>query len=452
MKPPVAVGERVTLDVVDLGTSGDGVARYDDYVVFVSGAVPGDRALVEIDSVGSSFARGRVRALSEASTVRTQPRCPLYGDCGGCQLQHVDYGAQCEYKARWIEQALRRIGRGHDARVAPIRPSEDVFGYRHRMRFTAAVAPGGRLSPSLYSARGGGLVSIPHCPVQAPLGNRVLAALHRFLDAPGVASDLRWGTITVAVTGTEALVVFGTGTGSWESGGTVARDLVEEVDGVVGVVRNVALDADLDARRPGMFNLPLAGRDHLRFRVDDLDVRASAGVFSQVNPSAAREVYALATDMVDPGPGDTVLELFSGIGLLSLLLARRGAFVIGVERDGAAVSDARGNAVANGCDAMLPVNADATEGLLRVLEAGTRPDVVVVDPPRSGCSRALLDAIVASGADRLVYISCHFGSWARDLGYLDRLGWGARRVVPVDMFPHTTSVELVSLVQPRGTR
>lgn len=231
----------------------------------------------------------------------------------------------------------------------------------------------------------------------------------------------------------------------------MARTAMEEVPDLVGAVRQVALMDDAHRNRPGVLSLPLAGRDHLEFRDGELRLRASAGVFSQINPAAASVVYDRAVEAADVGPGDTVLELFSGIGVLTLRLAQRGAFVIGVELDGNAVADARNNAAMNGFDSVIHVNADAEEGLRETLSAGTRPDVVVVDPPRSGCSRDLLDLVATSGARRLVYVSCHYGTWARDLRYLERFDWEPRRVTPIDMFPQTNSVELVSIVEPGGS-
>ncbi len=450
MRPPVEVGDAVEVEIEDLGTSGDGVGRYRDYVIFVEGAVPGDRVSVNLTSVGSSFGRARVAAFEEYSRLRTEPRCALYGTCGGCQLQHISHVAEARFKRSWVEAALRRIAQGDDARVESILTPGEVYGYRHRTRFATKVDARGALTPCFHRRDGDGLVAVSRCEVQTETGNRLLGVLGEVFSQPGSARGPAWEGISIGVAEDESLLLFGTGTGSWDAGGHIAGALMEQVPNLAGVVRQVVLPEGARRGPSGVLSLPLAGRDHLEFRDGDLRLRASAGVFSQINPRAASTVYDRAVQLADVGPKDTVLELFSGIGLLTLRLAQGGAFVIGVELDGTAVADARNNAAMNGFDSVVHVNADAAEGLRETLSAGTRPDVVVVDPPRCGCSRDLLDLVASSGARRLVYISCHYGTWARDLRYLERFDWEPKRVTPVDMFPQTNSVELVSLVEPGG--
>lgn len=450
MRPPVEVGQRLPLEVEDLGTSGDGVARHRDYVLFVEGGVPGDRVGAEVVSAGNSFGRARIREFLRSSEIRERAPCRLYGICGGCQLQHIDYRAEEDFKRQWVAGALRRIAGREDLSVDTSLSDQQPYGYRHRLRFTPRVGGDESLEPCFYRRDGQGLVAVDRCEVATEAINGLLGTLVEGLREPGVSAGPGWDRIALHAAGDQLLLVFGTGTGAWAEGPRLARWLMSEVPGLAGVVRNVALPEDLRARRPGALNLPLAGRDHLYTTEGDFRIRASAGVFSQVNPGAAALAYDRVLAGAGVGPGDTVIELFSGIGALSLRLAAAGAFVIGVDLDGAAVADARSNAAANDVDSVVHLNADAAEGLARVLASGTEPTVIVMDPPRSGCSRALLDAVAASGAERLVYVSCHYGTWARDLRYLARSGWAPRAVTPVDMFPRTTSVELVSVIAPGG--
>ncbi len=439
-------------EIGGLAAGGEGVGRYQGMAVFVPGTVPGDLVRARVVRRYSTHARAELCELLRPSPSRVEPRCPLAGRCGGCQLQHVAYETQLALKTRLVEDALARIG-GLEVAVRPCRPSPREWGYRNKAQFPVAMVGYGRdrrLAAGIYARGTHELVEVDECLIQHPTGNRVLRetvalARERRLQAYDEDSGeglLRHILVRVGERTGEAMVVLVTSRAELPGARSLARELVSRVPEVACVAQNV------NPRRTNVIlgerTRVIAGKPFITDYLGPFRFRLSPGSFFQVNPAQAEELCRLVAELAAT-PGE-VVELYSGIGTITLFLAERAAAVTGVESHPEAVADARRNAAANRVGNVRFLAGEAERLLPRLVAEGMRAEVLVADPPRRGCARSVLEGIPGLGPLRVVYVSCNPATLARDLAVLAASGYRPVEVVPVDMFPMTAHVEAVALL------
>jgi len=457
-------GEILSLTIDDLAYGGEGVGRADGYVVFVPGGLPGDRLQVRLVQARSRFGRGAIEAVIEPSPQRVEAPCPYFGRCGGCRLQHVAYPAQLTYKTKQVADALERLGGLRDVPLRPIIGAEEIFGYRNKMEFTVA-RPRRGAGPEAASARGGlvvglheterydAVLDIDRCLLQSDRMNALLAEARAFF----VDRDL-----TVYEQGTgEGLLRFlmlreGQHTGELMTNVVTSAPAVSELAplvarlqareaGTTSVILNV--NPKKASVAVGVEEHLLGGRDHIRERVGGLTFRVSANSFFQTNTRQAERLFDLVVESTGLTGTETMIDLYSGTGAISLLLARRARWVYGVELAQAAVDDAGANAAANGITNCTFLAGEVRFVLPSLIAKGVTAEVVVADPPRAGFHPKALHALITLGARRIVYVSCNPTTLARDLGELSRGGYRVEWVQPVDMFPHTPHIEAVARLE-----
>jgi 23S rRNA (uracil1939-C5)-methyltransferase len=379
------------ITVERLAAGGDGVGRAPDgRATFVPFAAPGDRLRVRITEARRRFLRASVLEIIAPGPARVEPVCPVFGCCGGCYWQHLRYPAQLEAKQGILRDALTRIGKlASVPERIEMRGSPAAYGYRSRAR--VLVEEGG---VGFRRRRSRALCATARCPVLVPALDATLSELQRNLQL----TRGEWG--------------------EWEL--------------AAGDAGEVSLLAPDGGTRGGK-------RTHIRLAGDVLAI--SAGVFTQANV-ALRTVLADAV-LEAAGEGELALELFAGAGFLTLGLARRFRRVIAVESDPRAVRDLRDNLRAARIDSVevrgLPVEDALTDPALRQL----RPDVVVLDPPRTGLPRGAASSLAAA---RVVYLSCDPATLSRDLASLEDRGLCLARVTGFDLFPQTPHVEALAVV------
>jgi len=457
-------GEILSLTIDDLAYGGEGVGRADGYVVFVPGGLPGDRLQVRLVQARSRFGRGAIEAVIEPSPQRVEAPCPYFGRCGGCRLQHVAYPAQLAYKTKQVADALERLGGLRDVPLRPIIGAEEIFGYRNKMEFTVA-RPRRGAGTEAGSARGGlvvglheterydAVLDIDRCLLQSDRMNALLAEARAFF----VDRDL-----TVYEQGTgEGLLRFlmlreGQHTGELMTNVVTSAPAVSELAplvarlqareaGTTSVILNV--NPKKASVAVGVEEHLLGGRDHIRERVGGLTFRVSANSFFQTNTRQAERLFDLVVESTGLTGTETVIDLYSGTGAISLLLARRARWVYGVELAQAAVDDAGANAAANGITNCTFLAGEVRFVLPSLIAKGVTAEVVLADPPRAGFHPKALHALITLGARRIVYVSCNPTTLARDLGELSRGGYRVEWVQPVDMFPHTPHIEAVARLE-----
>ena len=446
-------GEVLSLTIDDLAFGGEGVGRADGYVVFVPGGLPGDRLQVRLVQVRSRFGRGIIEAVLEPSPQRVEAPCPYFGRCGGCRLQHVAYPAQLAFKSKQVADALERLGGLRDVPLHPIIGAEETFGYRNKMEFTVARAGGAMVVGLHETERYDSVLDIERCLLQSDRMNGLLAEARAFFAERG---------LTVYEQGTgEGLLRFlmlreGKHTGELMTNVVTSAPAVSELAplaqrlqardaGTTSVVMNV--NPKKASVAVGVEEHLLGGRDHIREGVGGLTFRVSANSFFQTNTRQAERLFDLVVESTGLTGTETVLDLYSGTGAISLLLARRARWVYGVELAQAAVDDAGANATANGITNCTFVSGEVRFVLPALIAKGVTAEVVVADPPRAGFHPKALHALITLGARRIVYVSCNPTTLARDLGELVRGGYRLEWVQPVDMFPHTPHIEAVARLE-----
>lgn len=435
-QPGPAEGLRLTVDVRNLAFEGKGVARHEGRVVFVPLTAPGDRVEVLVNRDRKSFLEAELERVVQPGPGRREPACPLYSVCGGCHLMHMDYPSQLEAKRGFVRDALTRIGR-IPAEPDPVTGADGEHGYRRRATLRGRVGPRGVVLGFLRAATHD-VVDVSSCAVLLPALDAASRTLRGLLEREASAlepSELRADLVADGQLHV-AFLIFGERrhAPAWERiGATLAADgfTVEVRD-----ERGSVLFASAAARFTYQLDVP--GEAPLNYQF-------TPGAFTQIHFEQNQKLVAKVLELAGPGPFDAVLDLYSGIGNYALPLARRARSVLGIESSPLAVADARANAAAAGLDHVTFESTTAQNGVSKLIEQNRRFDLVLLNPTRAG-AEGLGQDLVRLGARRMIYVSCHPPTLARDIAQLAEGGYRLERVAPIDLFPQTYHVESVALL------
>jgi 23S rRNA (uracil1939-C5)-methyltransferase len=450
-RPLLQPGEKVRLHLDSLAVGGEAVGRHQGMAVFAMWGCPGDEAEVEITDISRRFARGVVRDVITPSADRVAPPCPHFGDCGGCHLQHITYPAQLRHKSAMVRDALARIGRFPEVEVRETWGMDHPWRYRGRAQYHAHLDESGRVEIGFARYRSHEIVGLRQCGIQHPLSERVRAALLELL--PRIAQG---GRERAAVLEVETLVSFASGRalvtlvcdGRPPFLRSIASALMEQVSEVTGVLAAQKRGRGSPHRSPSEV---VAGASHVVEEIAGGHYRVSADSFFQANPQQAARMVQLVQEWAALTTGDVVADLYTGVGTFLLPLARSAGGAVGVESDHAAAADARANLRRWRLGNVTLHHRKAERVLPRLVQEGLRAQVVVLDPPRRGCGPAVCTWAARLQPRRIILVSCHPATLARDLQTLADLGYSPVRIQPVDMFPHTWHVEAVALCERNST-
>ncbi|MCH9614150.1 MAG: 23S rRNA (uracil-C(5))-methyltransferase RlmCD [Chlamydiia bacterium] len=408
------------VEIFGFGKDGEGVGELDGKRVFVHGALAGEVVHVRLTEEKKTYAKGEAVKVKVASKDREEPICPVFGECGGCQVMHLKYEAQLKMKRQKVLDALQRIGKIEVEVEACLRSPKELY-YRNKIQLP--VTKDGRAG--LYRRGSHEIIPVDQCYIHSELGERVFKKLQRRLTG-----ELRHVLIKSAVNTGEALVVFITRDAPSKALKALAKELVgDEVKGVCLSINRREGNRVLG----GSFSV-LAGAGVIEEKLLGLKFKVSPASFFQVNPWQAEKLYAKVVELANLSGEEVVLDAFCGVGTLSLLLAQQAKRVLGIECVEEAVIDARENAKVNGIENVEFECARVEEAELNQV------DIAVLNPPRKGCERSVLEAMCAK---TLIYVSCDPATLARDLRILIDLGYEVEVVIPFDMFPQTAHVETV---------
>lgn len=458
--PPVSAGDLVTLDLEGLVPGGEAIAHLGGFALFVPGGVPGDRVKAEVISTKPSYGRALVKEVLTPGSQRAGARCPLFGRCGGCQWQEVDYAAQLQWKRHIVEEAITRIGGfSKDQLVAPTMGMDDPWYYRNKVHWALAKEekpkPDGKsIRIGLYEARSHKVVDVEHCYIQHPLNNLVLDFLRKALpefDFPlyDERTGKGWLRSAFAKAGhqtNELMIGLVTTREDFPLEDAWVERVREQFPGVTSIVQNI--HGKPGNALMGPETRVLWGKDHLFEKIGPLTFAISARSFFQVNSEQVERLYDTVVAYADLKGGERIVDLYSGTGTIALYLAAKGAGeALGIEVIPEATRDAIANARLNGISNAKFLTGKVEDRLERLLSETGMLDVAVLDPPRKGCEPEVVSAIARSGIPRIVYVSCNPATLARDLkGLVEAGGYRLEKVQPVDMFPQTAHVEAVALL------
>ena len=443
-------GDPLQVSIETATIDGSGVARVDGQVVFVPGALPGERCSVRIAHVGRSAVFAQLLSVLTPSAHRVEPDCPYFPRCGGCALRHMDYEQELALKQAHVQSCLTRIG-GQTISVLPITGAAQTDGYRNKVQFPVQEQDG-RPVAGFFSGKTHRVIPVRHCRIQPDCADAIRGAVLAWMEQYHIrAYDEQTHTGYIR----HIYIRFGA-----ES----RQILVCIVANCAQLPKKKQLVAALLAAEPGITTIvfspntkkgntvlgtefhPLYGDGTITDTLCGLQFRLSAPAFYQVNHAQAERLYEKAVQLASLTGNETVLDLYCGTGTITLCLARHAKKAIGVEIVPQAIEDAKFNAAQNGMENAEFFCMDAGQAAKMLADRHTRPDVIVVDPPRKGVSADVIEAISAMAPQRVVYVSCDPATLARDLKLLTAAGYTLQTAEAFDLFPRCAHVETVVLL------
>ncbi len=445
---PVEKGKSYDIDINSLGTNGEGVGRYEGFTVFVPGALPGERVKVRIEEAKKSYALGKLLEILRKSSDRVEPICPIYDACGGCQLQHLSYEAQLKAKRQQVIDAISRIGKQTDIFVEPTIGAAVPWNYRNKMQFPIGREKG-NIVIGCFAKGSHRIIDTENCCIQREGNNDIVNAVREIvskLSIPVYDEDSHRGVLRHVVGRVgekgDLMVVIVTATKQMPHEKEFVKLLRAKLPKVVSIHQNVQTYRNNVIM--GRDTELLWGKPTIKDSIGKLSFHISPRSFFQVNTEQADVLYRKAMEFANLSGGEVVIDAYCGTGTITLFLAQKAGKAYGIEIVKPAILDARKNARDNNVRNAEFIIGDATQVMPRLYKQGIIPDVVVVDPPRAGCTPVVLKTFADMGPQRIVYVSCNPASLARDIAILDDLGYKAVKVQPVDMFPNTSHVECLT--------
>ncbi|MDP2385943.1 MAG: 23S rRNA (uracil(1939)-C(5))-methyltransferase RlmD [Bacteroidota bacterium] len=456
--------------IIDTSSEGLAVARVDDMVVFVEGAVPGDVCTIQIYRIKKKFGEAKVVKLEQASPNRIEATCQHFGTCGGCKWQHLDYTAQLGFKQKHVIDSLTRIGKVEFPQPAPIIGSKKQYEYRNKLEFTFSskkwltveeIQSGENFEgdrnalgfhiPGLFDK----IIDIEKCHLQADPSNQIRNEVRKFaqehgysfMDIKAKEGFLRNLLIRTTSTG-ELMVVLQTFTEDKEKREALLEHLKNtfpQITSLLYVINPKGNETfhDLDLHC-------YYGRDHIFEEMEGLKFKIGPKSFYQTNSEQAHELYKVTREFAGLTGNETVYDLYTGTGTIACFVAKYAKKVIGVEYVEAAIHDAKINAEINGLKNTSFYAGDMKDVLSHdFIAKNGKPDVIITDPPRAGMHEDVVKVICEAAPEKVVYVSCNPATQARDLAAMDHM-YKVTKVQAVDMFPQTHHVENVVLLELRN--
>ena len=447
---PVRRGQVYEICIERLGTSGEGVGRYENFTVFIPQALPNERVLTVIEEVKKTYARGRIQKILQESPARVTPLCEIYDECGGCQLQHLSYEEQLHAKRAQVVDALTHIGKLPQILVNETLRADAPWNYRNKMQFPIGLHKG-RLVVGCFAQGSHRIINTENCHIQRSANNELANTVREVaekLHIPVYNEDTHKGILRHIVgrvgRGNELMAVIVTATKQLPRAKDFVRLLRERLPHLVSVHQNIQTYRNNVIM--GRDTELLWGRPTILDTLGRLNFHISPRSFFQVNTRQAERLYEQTLAYADLHGTETVIDAYCGTGTITLFLAQKARKVYGIEIVQPAILDARKNARDNHVKNAEFIVGDATAVMPALYKQGIRPDVVVVDPPRAGCTETVLRTFANMYPRRIVYVSCNPATLARDLAILKDLGYITQEVQPVDLFPQTSHVENVALL------
>lgn len=443
-------GKLVEVEIADLTDEGDGVGRWEGRVVFVPDTVVGDRALVRLVRVKPEYGNGKLHLILEPSVHRTRPSCIVGDKCGGCQWLHINYQYQMEAKRHQVVQALERIAGMKNPPVDRVLASESALGYRNKATFPLGISPSGQVQAGYYQKGSHKIVNLNQCPLQDARLNPLLAEVKQDIQRRGWQvydethhkGQVRHLALRIGRRTGEILLTLVVK--DWNLSGieTQAQEWLQRYPDLVGVSLNKNGD-----RTNAIFaeeTRCIAGKPYLKEEFAGLELQIRPDTFFQVNTEVAELLLQEIINELNLQGDEVLLDAYCGIGTMTLPLAKRVREAIGLEVQAEAVKQAQVNAELNGIN-NVKFQVGEVEKSIGHLEV--TPDIVLLDPPRKGCDRSVIDTLLQIKPKRIVYISCKPATLARDLKLLCQNGeYRLTKVQPADFFPQTSHVEAAAFL------
>ncbi|MDT2597563.1 23S rRNA (uracil(1939)-C(5))-methyltransferase RlmD [Enterococcus dongliensis] len=451
MAVQLKTNQTLTLKIKRLGINGEGIAYYKRLIIFVTGALPNETVVARINKATPRFAEADLVKITKKSPDRIIPPCPVYEECGGCQLQHLAYNKQLDFKKDLLRQALEKYKPDgyQDFELRDTLGMEDPWHYRNKAQFQLRKnKQTNQVEAGLYRADSHQLVPLKDCLVQEETTQKVINTVTNLLTKYDVpiyderinAGILRTLMVRIGIETGEVQVVLITKTKKIPKVNPLIREITQRLPEVVSIMQNIQ-DKKTSVIM-GDETIHLWGKEVINEKIDEVSFELSPRAFFQLNPQQTKVLYQEAVNALDLSTPKTIVDAYCGVGTIGLSLAKRAKEVRGMDIISQAIDDAKKNAEAMNLTNTHYEVGTAESLLPKWLKEGFSPDAIVVDPPRTGLDDQLLKAIQASPSPQMVYISCNVSTLARDLVSLSKI-YHVDYLQSVDMFPQTARCEVV---------
>lgn len=441
--------QQFPLTIKRLGINGEGVGYFKKQVVFVPGALPGEEVVVEVTKAHPKYAEAIVKKVRKRSESRVKAPCIVYEQCGGCQLQHLEYGQQLKEKRDILIQALERHTR-FNLEEMDIRPTigmDNPWHYRNKSQFQLGLDHG-KVIAGMYSIDSHRLINIPECIVQQPVTNKVTNVVKQILAdfrVPIYNEKTRKGIVRTIVTRV------GIKTGQVQVMLVTTKKELPRKEAIISEIKNrlpevVSVMQNINPKRTSIVlgdeTIHLSGEKIVEERLEEFTYELSARAFFQLNPEQTVQLYNEVKKAADLTGKEKIVDAYCGVGTIGLWLAEGAVEIRGMDVIPEGIEDAKKNAKKHGLQNAKYFTGKAEELMPKWMKEGWRPDVVVVDPPRTGCDSKFLETILKVKPKKFIYVSCNPSTLAKDLQVLSSK-YKVEYLQPVDMFPQTAHVEVV---------
>ncbi|EOT2959801.1 23S rRNA (uracil(1939)-C(5))-methyltransferase RlmD [Clostridium perfringens] len=440
-------------DIISQGYEGEGIAKIDNkYPIFIEGALKGEKVKVRIVKVNKNFAYGKLMEVLEASEERVNPPCAIYKRCGGCKLQHASYKAQLDFKWDRVKDCVSKIGKLDPSIVKYPLGMEEPWRYRNKVQLPIGLI-NGEVKIGFFAPRSHDIIDMESCLIQDEIGDKVVKLTREWIekfnirpynvdgeyDEKGIVRHIM---IRRGFTTNEVMVVLVTNGEKLPHKEEFVDLMVKNIPGIKSVIQNI--NSKKTNVILGLESKTLWGEDTISDYIGDFRFNISPLSFFQVNPTQTEVLYGKALEYANLTGNEEVFDAYCGTGTITLFLSQKAKKVYGVEIIPQAIDNAWINAKENKVENVEFFVGESEVVIPDLINNGVKADVVVVDPPRKGCDKKLLDAITNIDAKKIVYVSCDPSTLGRDLAILEENGYKTLEVQPVDMFPNTSHVENVA--------
>ncbi|WP_283698368.1 23S rRNA (uracil(1939)-C(5))-methyltransferase RlmD [Clostridium perfringens] len=442
-------------DIISQGYEGEGIAKIDNkYPIFIEGALKGEKVKVRIVKVNKNFAYGKLMEVLEASEERVNPPCAIYKRCGGCKLQHASYKAQLDFKWDRVKDCVSKIGKLDPSIVKYPLGMENPWRYRNKVQLPIGLI-NGEVKIGFFAPRSHDIIDMESCLIQDEIGDKVVKLTREWIekfnirpynvdgeyDEKGIVRHIM---IRRGFTTNEVMIVLVTNGENLPHKEEFVDLMVKNIPGIKSVIQNI--NSKKTNVILGLESKTLWGEDTISDYIGDFRFNISPLSFFQVNPIQTEVLYGKALEYANLTGNEEVFDAYCGTGTITLFLSQKAKKVYGVEIIPQAIDNAWINAKENKVENVEFFVGESEVVIPDLINKGVKADVVVVDPPRKGCDKKLLDAITNIDAKKIVYVSCDPSTLGRDLKVLEENGYKTLEVQPVDMFPNTAHVECVVLM------
>ncbi|EGO2802166.1 23S rRNA (uracil(1939)-C(5))-methyltransferase RlmD [Enterococcus faecalis] len=453
---PVKKNDVIEVEIIDLTHEGLGVAKVDHYPLFIENALPGEKLEIKVLKTGKSFGYGKVLTVLKSSEQRVPVKDENFTKVGISPLQHLAYGAQLSFKTQQVENVMQRVAKLQEVPVLPTIGMNDPWHYRNKAQIPVRKIDN-QLQTGFFRKNSHDLIPMEHFYIQDPEIDAAIVKIRDIMRKYSVkpynesdnTGNLRHIVVRRGYHTGEMMVVLITRTPKLFPISKIVPDILEAIPEVVSIVQNV------NPKRTNVIfgdeTILLHGSEKITDTIFDLKFEISARSFYQVNPQQTEVMYQKVKEYAALTGNEIVVDAYCGIGTIGLTLAQDAKQVYGIEVIEEAVKDAENNAKLNNIENATFTAGLAEELLPKLVENGLQPDVVVVDPPRKGLDGQLVNTLIETQPERIVYVSCNPATLARDIALLTEGGYEAKEIQPVDNFPQTTHVETIVLIQRADT-